>query len=64
MCTVSRWRRECQLLISGSFGTPGILERSGIRAKAVPEGICEKQRDDLPGIGENYQDTRCDFPQR
>ena len=33
------------VLSSGSFGTPGILERSGIGAKAIPEGLCEAARD-------------------
>jgi alcohol oxidase len=43
------------VLSAGSFGTPGILERSGIGAKAVLEGVGVKQRVDLPGVGENYQ---------
>ncbi|KAF8462182.1 hypothetical protein DFH94DRAFT_788650 [Russula ochroleuca] len=43
------------ILFSGSFGSPGILERSGIGAKAVPEGICGKQPVDWPGVVENYQ---------
>ena len=43
------------MLCAGSFGTPGILERSGIGAKAILEGVGVKQRVDLPGVGENYQ---------
>jgi alcohol oxidase len=43
------------VLASGSFGTPGILERSGIGAKHVLDGVGVKQRVDLPGVGENYQ---------
>ena len=43
------------VLCAGSFGTPGILERSGIGAKAILEGVGVKQRVDLPGVGENYQ---------
>ena len=43
------------VLSAGSFGSPGILERSGIGAKAVLEGVGVKQRVDLPGVGENYQ---------
>jgi alcohol oxidase len=43
------------VLSAGSFGTPGILERSGIGAKHVLEGVSVKQRVDLPGVGENYQ---------
>ena len=43
------------VLCAGSFGTPGILERSGIGSKAILEGVGVKQRVDLPGVGENYQ---------
>ena len=43
------------MLCAGSFGTPGILERSGIGAKAILEAVGVKQRVDLPGVGENYQ---------
>jgi alcohol oxidase len=40
---------------AGAFGTPGILERSGIGRKDVLEGVGVQQRVDLPGVGENYQ---------
>lgn len=43
------------VLSSGTFGSPGILERSGIGAKAVLEKCGVKQIVDLPGVGENYQ---------
>jgi GMC oxidoreductase len=43
------------VLCAGSFGTPGILERSGIGGKTILEGVGVKQRVDLPGVGENYQ---------
>jgi choline dehydrogenase-like flavoprotein len=43
------------VLSAGSFGTPGILERSGIGSKDVLERVGVKQRVDLPGVGENYQ---------
>jgi alcohol oxidase len=43
------------VLSAGSFGTPGILERSGIGARSVLEGVGVEQRVDLPGVGENYQ---------
>ena len=42
------------VLSAGSFGSPGILERSGIGAKGVLESVGVKQRVDLPGVGENY----------
>ncbi|KAF8262160.1 GMC oxidoreductase-domain-containing protein [Lactarius quietus] len=44
------------LVSAGAFGSPGILERSGIGAKDVLERVGVKQRVDLPGVGENYQD--------
>jgi choline dehydrogenase-like flavoprotein len=52
-CTV----RGTKLVVvsAGAFGTPGILERSGIGSKDILEGIGVKQRVDLPGVGENYQ---------
>ena len=43
------------LVSAGAFGSPGILERSGIGAKDVLERVGVKQRVDLPGVGENYQ---------
>ena len=43
------------LVSAGAFGSPGILERSGIGAKDVLERVGVKQRADLPGVGENYQ---------
>ncbi|KAI0245551.1 GMC oxidoreductase-domain-containing protein [Lactifluus subvellereus] len=44
------------VLSAGSFGTPGILERSEIGSKGVLEQVGVEQRVDLPGVGENYQD--------
>ena len=40
---------------AGTFGTPGILERSGIGAKDILEEVGVKQHVDLPAVGENYQ---------
>lgn len=42
---------------AGTFGSPGILERSGIGAKSVLEKAGVEQIVDLPGVGENYQGT-------
>ena len=42
------------LVSAGAFGSPGILERSGIGAKDVLERVGVNQRVDLPGVGENY----------
>ncbi|KAF8263965.1 alcohol oxidase-like protein [Lactarius quietus] len=49
------------LVSAGAFGSPGILERSGIGAKDVLERIGVKQCVDLPGVGENYQDHNVLF---
>ena len=43
------------VISAGSFGSPAILERSGIGAKAVLEKCGVPQLVDLPGVGENYQ---------
>jgi alcohol oxidase len=43
------------LVSAGTFGSPGILERSGIGSKDVLEQVGVKQRVDLPGVGKNYQ---------
>ncbi|KAH9959185.1 alcohol oxidase-like protein [Russula dissimulans] len=58
-CTV----RGVKLVVvsAGSFGTPGILERSGIGAKDVLGRVNVTQRVDLPGVGENYQDHNMLF---
>ena len=43
------------VLSAGAFGSPTILERSGIGGKTVLEANGVKQLVDLPGVGENYQ---------
>jgi choline dehydrogenase-like flavoprotein len=40
---------------AGAFGSPTILERSGIGAKKVLEAAGVQQLVELPGVGENYQ---------
>ena len=52
------------LVSAGAFGSPGILERSGIGAKDVLERVGVKQHIDLPGVGENYQGFPCIFHHR
>lgn len=61
--TETRTVRGTKLVVlsAGSFGTPGILERSGIGAKAILEGVGVKQRVESPGVGENYQDHNILF---
>ena len=47
--------RRLVIVSGGTFGSPAILERSGIGAKAVLEKYGVEQLVDLPGVGENYQ---------
>jgi len=42
------------VLSAGAFGSPAILERSGIGGKSVLEKNGVELRVDLPGVGENY----------
>ncbi|KAH8989703.1 alcohol oxidase-like protein [Lactarius akahatsu] len=51
------------LVSAGAFGSPGILERSGIGTKDVLDSVGVRQRVDLPGVGENYQDHSVLFIQ-
>ncbi|KAI0044618.1 GMC oxidoreductase [Auriscalpium vulgare] len=44
------------VICAGVFGTPGILERSGIGGAEVLARVGVPQRVDLPGVGESYQD--------
>lgn len=48
--------RKLVVLSSGAFGSPGILERSGIGASAVLSAAGIPVRVQLDGVGENYQD--------
>jgi alcohol oxidase len=52
------------VISAGAFGSPAILERSGIGAKSVLEKNGVKQRVDLPGVGENYMGTLCSINPR
>lgn len=58
--TIARAKRLV-VVSGGAFGSPAILERSGIGAKKVLEKYGVEQVVDLPGVGENYQGTcsRC-----
>ncbi|KAG0693212.1 hypothetical protein DFH29DRAFT_1040493 [Suillus ampliporus] len=46
---------------AGAFGSPAILERSGIGAKGVLEHCGIEQLLNLPGVGENYRDHNGGF---
>lgn len=43
------------VISAGAFGSPTILERSGIGAEAVLGRCGIEQLVNLPGVGENYQ---------
>ncbi|KAG2035609.1 alcohol oxidase-like protein [Suillus americanus] len=43
---------------AGAFGSPAILERSGIGAEAILKRCDIEQLVDLPGVGENYRGLR------
>ncbi|KAG7094670.1 hypothetical protein E1B28_005490 [Marasmius oreades] len=47
---------------AGSFGSPTILQRSGIASKVLLELNQVEQIVDLPGVGENYNDHNVVFP--
>ncbi|KAI5886021.1 alcohol oxidase-like protein [Schizophyllum commune H4-8] len=44
------------VLSAGSFGSPAILERSGIGSAMLLEKLGVPVKVNLPGVGENYQD--------
>ncbi|OAX40839.1 alcohol oxidase [Rhizopogon vinicolor AM-OR11-026] len=46
---------------AGAFGSPTILERSGIGSEAVLKRCGIEQLVNLPGVGENYQDHQGAF---
>ncbi|KDQ62486.1 alcohol oxidase [Jaapia argillacea MUCL 33604] len=49
------------VVAGGTFGSPQVLERSGIGAKSVLEKVGVEQVVDLPGVGEYYQDHNVIF---
>ncbi|RPD77156.1 alcohol oxidase-like protein [Lentinus tigrinus ALCF2SS1-7] len=53
--------RRLVVLSAGAFGSPSILERSGIGSGAVLKKAGVPQIVDLPGVGENYQDHQVIF---
>ncbi|KAI0671024.1 alcohol oxidase-like protein [Trametes maxima] len=48
--------RRLVILSAGAFGSPAILERSGIGSTPVLNKLGIKSLVDLPGVGQNYQD--------
>ncbi|KAG1784358.1 GMC oxidoreductase-domain-containing protein [Suillus plorans] len=49
------------VISAGVFGSPTILERSGIGAEAILKRCGIEQLVNLPGVGENYQDHNLVF---
>ncbi|KAG1843229.1 hypothetical protein C8R48DRAFT_785654 [Suillus tomentosus] len=49
------------VISAGTFGSPAILERSGIGAEAILKRCNIKPLVDLPGVGESYQDHNLVF---
>ncbi|KAJ3970469.1 GMC oxidoreductase-domain-containing protein, partial [Lentinula raphanica] len=49
------------VLSSGAFGSPAILERSGIGSTLHLSQVDVRQIVDLPGVGENYNDHNIGF---
>ncbi|KAJ3718250.1 GMC oxidoreductase-domain-containing protein [Lentinula raphanica] len=49
------------VLSSGAFGSPAILERSGIGSTLHLAQVDVRQIVDLPGVGENYNDHNIGF---
>ena len=50
------------VLSSGAFGTPAILERSGVGSAQLLERLDIPVLVDLPGVGEDYQGMRPSYP--
>jgi alcohol oxidase len=50
------------VLSGGAFGSPAILERSGIGSKDVLSKNNIQQLVDLPGVGEHYMGSYMVFP--
>ncbi|KAG0708317.1 GMC oxidoreductase-domain-containing protein [Suillus ampliporus] len=60
--SVSTVRASKLVVVSaGTFGSPGILERSGIGAEGVLKRCGIEQLVNLPGVGENFQDHNAAF---
>ncbi|KAG2130378.1 GMC oxidoreductase-domain-containing protein [Suillus clintonianus] len=49
------------VISAGAFGSPAILERSGVGAEAVLKRCGVEQLVNLPGVGENYGDHNVAF---
>ncbi|KAL1950095.1 hypothetical protein VTO73DRAFT_5217 [Trametes versicolor] len=54
--------RRLVVLSAGAFGSPAILERSGVGSRETLDKVGVKQVVDLPGVGESYQDHQLILP--
>lgn len=57
-----RVRAKMVILAGGAFGSPMILERSGIGQQKVLEAHGIEVKVDLPGVGAEYQDHEVHMP--
>lgn len=48
--------KKMVIVSAGALGTPSILERSGLGDRNILERVGVSVVEDLPGVGENYQD--------
>lgn len=54
----SVYAKRLVVVSAGAFGSPAILQRSGIGASQLLKELDINQQVDLPGVGENYQGTQ------
>ncbi|KAF9489441.1 alcohol oxidase [Pleurotus eryngii] len=57
----SVYAKRLVVVSAGAFGSPAILQRSGIGAKQLLKELDISEQVDLPGVGENYQDHNLGF---
>ncbi|KZT03299.1 GMC oxidoreductase [Laetiporus sulphureus 93-53] len=53
--------RRLVVVSAGAFGSPAILERSGVGSESLLRTLGTTTLVDLPGVGENYQDHNVIF---
>lgn len=51
----SVYAKKLVVVSAGAFGSPAILQRSGIGASQLLKKLDINEQVDLPGVGENYQ---------
>ncbi|KAL4261270.1 GMC oxidoreductase family protein [Pleurotus pulmonarius] len=57
----SVYAKRLVVVSAGAFGSPAILQRSGIGARTLLKKLDINEQVDLPGVGENYQDHNLGF---